>query len=77
MKETIQHYIFHCQEYHNQRQVLEGDIKEILARNGIMQAMISLKVLTNLDDICSNNSLDLKTAFDRILTSTGSLIKNH
>ena len=38
-KETIDHYchyIFKCQKYHSQRQVLEREIEEILARNTII-----------------------------------------
>ena len=76
-KETIQHYIFHCQLYHQQRQVLEREIEEILARNGITQPVINLKVLSgNLDEISRNINRELKVAFGGFLRSTGRLIKN-
>ena len=76
-KETIQHYIFYCQLYHQQRQVLEREIEEILARNGITQPVINLKVLSgNLDEISRNINLELKVAFGGFLRSTGRLIKN-
>ena len=50
-KETIQHYVFHCEKYNNQRNDLERGVEEILARNGIVQSVINLKVLTgNLEE---------------------------
>ena len=74
-KETIDHYIFKCQKYHSQRQVLEREIEEILARNTIIQTDINLKVLTgNIDGICRAINLELKTAFGTFLRSTGRLV---
>ena len=76
-KETIQHFIFHCQLYHQQRPVLEREIEEILARNGITQPVINLKVLSgNLDEISRNINLELKVTFGGFLRSTWRLIKN-
>ena len=74
-KETIDHYIFKCKKYHSQRQVLEREIEEILARNTIIQTDINLKVLTgNINGICRAINLELKTAFRTFLRSTGRLI---
>ena len=74
-KETIDHYIFKCQKYDSQRQVLEREIEEILARNTIIQTDINLKVLTgNIDGICTAINLELKKAFGTFLRSTGRLI---
>ena len=56
---------------------MEREIEEILARNGITQPVINLKVLSgNLDEINRNINLELKVAFGGFLRSTGQLIKN-
>ena len=74
-KETIDHYIFKCQKYDSQRQVLEREIEEILARNTIIQTDTNLKVLTgNIDGICRAINLELKKSFGTFLRSTGRLI---
>lgn len=76
-KETIQHYIFHCKKYEQQRQLLERDIEDILARNGVSQGDINLKVLTgNLDEVNRDINWELKTAFGRYLKTTERLIKS-
>ena len=76
-KETIQHYVFHCEKYNNQRNDLERDVEEILARNGIVQSEINLKVLTgNLEEASRSINGELKKAFGTFLRSTERLIKN-
>ena len=50
-KDTIQHYVFHCEKYNNQRNDLERGVEEILAGSGIVQSVINPKVLTgNLEE---------------------------
>ena len=76
-KETIQHYVFHCEKYNNQQNDLERDVEEILARNGIVQSEINLKVLTgNLEEASRRINGELKKAFGTFLRSTERLIKN-
>ena len=76
-KETTQHYVFHCEKYNNQRNDLERDVEEILARNGIVQSVINLKVLTgNLEEASRSINGELKKAFGTFLRSTERLIKN-
>ena len=50
-KGTNDHYIFNCQKYQQQRQVLERDMEKILLRKTITQIVIILKDQESINQV--------------------------
>ena len=77
-KEPIHNYIFECQKYSTQREILERGVEDILARNDIKLSVINLRTLTgNLEDVNSIINCELRTAFGKFIRSTGRLVHKH
>ena len=75
VKETINHYIYDCDTYDEDRKMLEKDIEIILAAYGLQH--INLKLMTgNLEEAPRAANLELRGALASFITQTGRFTKS-
>ena len=73
VKETINHYIYDCDSYDEDRKMLEKDIERILAAYGLQHIPdINLKLMTgDLGEAPRAANLELRGALAGFITRTG------
>ena len=78
MKETINHYIYDCETYDEDRKMLEKDIERILAAYGLQHIPdTNLKLMTgNLEEAPRTENLELKGTLAGFITQTGRFTKS-
>ena len=78
MKETINHYIYDCDAYYEDRKMLEKDIERILATYGLQHIPdINLKLMTgNIEEAPRAAKLELRGALAGFITRTGRFTKS-
>ena len=78
MKETINHYIYDCVTYDEDRKMLEKDIERILAAYGLQHIPdINLNFMTgNLEEAPRAANLELRGALASFITRTGRFTKS-
>ena len=78
VKETINHYIYDCDTYDEDRKMLEKDIERIQAAYGLQRIPdINLKLMTgNLEEAPRAANLELRGALAGFITRTESFTKS-
>ena len=78
VKETINHYIYDCDAYDENRKMLEKDIERILAAYGLQHIPdINLKLMTgNIEEAPGAAKLELRDAPAGFITRTGRFTKS-
>ena len=54
--ETVEHYIFDCELYANERKEMEETVEQILSREGINCSIIDIKVLSGNIEVVSKDA---------------------
>ena len=77
VKETINHYIYDCATYDEDRKMLEKDIERILAVYGLQHIPdINIKLMTgNLEEAPRAANLELRGALAGCITQSGRFTK--
>lgn len=71
LPETVDHYIFHCEKYTQERKTLEFSSEEILRRQGINCSNLTLSVLIGeIEGINSEGRRELIETFSKFLQNT-------
>ena len=69
--ESVEHYLFDCDKYEEERKELEESVEDILSREGINCGIIDLRVLSgNLEEISRDGSFELVGALLKYIQCT-------
>ena len=69
--ESVEHYLFDCDKYEEERKELEESVEDVLSREGINCSLIDLRVLSgNIEEISREGSFELVGALLKFIQCT-------
>ena len=69
--ESVEHYLFDCDKYEEERKELEESVEDVLSREGINCSIIDLRVLSgNIEEISREGSFELVGALLKFIQCT-------
>ena len=75
--ESVEHYLFDCDKYEEERKELEESVEDVLSRESINCSIIDLRVLSsNIEEISREGSFELVGALLKFIQCTKRFQKN-
>ena len=71
VSESVEHYLFDCDKYEEERKELEESVEDVLSTEGINSSIIDFRVLSgNMEEISREGSFELVGALLKSIQCT-------